>query len=91
MNFKNATDQLFSQVDHEELATRLKVSVASVRQARLKPEAQAHRAPPKNWEKAVLELAEQRATHYRRLAEKMRQETRSPARPRQLNGRPITD
>ena len=35
MNFREATDGLFSRVSHEDLARALGVSVASIRQARL--------------------------------------------------------
>ena len=45
MNFKNATDRLFSRIDHRDLAKALGVSVASIRQARLRPDALAHRSP----------------------------------------------
>lgn len=43
MDFQAATDGLFSRVDHEDLAKALGVSVASIRQARLKPDASARR------------------------------------------------
>jgi len=72
MNFKEATDGLFDRVDHAELAKRLGVSVALVRQARLRPGAGAHRAPPKNWRHAAIRLAEERVAHYRKLIEQIR-------------------
>lgn len=72
MNFKEATDRLFARVDHEELAKRLGVSVASIRQARLRPDALAHRAPPGEWPEAVIQLAESRIGHYRKLIEGVR-------------------
>lgn len=72
MNFKKATDRLFSRVDHEDLAKALKVSVASIRQARLRPDALAHRSPPPDWENAVLQLAEERVLHFRKLIEEIR-------------------
>jgi hypothetical protein len=72
MNFKEATDGLFSRVDHEELASLLGISVASVRQARLAETAKAHRNPPDKWEDAVIRLAEQRVFHYRQLIEQIR-------------------
>jgi DNA-binding GntR family transcriptional regulator len=71
MNFKKATDRLFSRVDHEDLAKALKVSVASVRQARLSPDALAHRSPPRGWENAVLRLAEERVRHFQKLIEEI--------------------
>lgn len=71
MNFKEATDGLFDRISHEKLADALGVSVASVRQARLPPTANAYREPPKNWEIAVIRLAEKRERHYRRLVENL--------------------
>jgi hypothetical protein len=71
MNFKEATDDLLDRVDHAELAMELGVSVASIRQARLNPQAKAYREPPKNWEQAVIGLAEKQVRHYRKLIEKM--------------------
>ena len=72
MNFKQATDRLFSRIDHEDLAKALGVSVASIRQARLRPDALAHRAPPPDWENALLRLAEERVGHFRKLVEEIR-------------------
>jgi hypothetical protein len=72
MTFKKATDRLFSRVDHEDLAKALKVSVASIRQARLSPDALAHRSPPSDWETAVLRLAEERVSYFRKLVEEIR-------------------
>ncbi len=73
MDFRKATDGLFSKVDHSELADALGVSVASIRQARLKSEASAHRPPPADWQNAVIRLAEQRVWHFRRLIEEVRE------------------
>jgi hypothetical protein len=67
MNFKEATDGLFRRVSHEDLAEQLGVSVAAIRQARLDPAANAYRAPPKGWERAIVELAENRIRHYHQL------------------------
>lgn len=72
MNFKEATDGLFDRIDHAELAEALGVSVASIRQARLDPKANAHREPPPNWQKAVIRLAEQQIQHFQRLATTIR-------------------
>jgi len=69
MNFKEATDILFSGAKHDELAAALGVSVASIRQARLSPSANAHREPPADWEKAVMRLAEARVAEYLSLIE----------------------
>jgi hypothetical protein len=72
MNFKMATDALLGRVTHGDLAKALGVSVASIRQARLRPSAAAHRGPPEGWEKAVAHLAEDRAKRYRDLAKTLR-------------------
>jgi hypothetical protein len=71
MDFKEATDNLFDRVDHETLANRLSVSIATIRQARLKPEAEAHRSPPGGWRSAVTRIAEERIGHYRKLIERL--------------------
>lgn len=75
MNFKDATDELFDRIDHADLARALGVSVASIRQARLAGSAKAHREPPKDWREAIVQLAEERATRYKSLAEKVRRVT----------------
>jgi hypothetical protein len=75
MNFKKATDELFSAVSHAELAEVLGVSVASIRQARLSPQAKAFREPPKDWCEAVIKLAEKRASQYRKLIERLHKST----------------
>jgi len=72
MDFREATDDLFDRIAHEDLAKALGVSVATIRQARLKPDAEAHRNPPSEWRKAVIRLAEQRAARYRKLVEQLR-------------------
>lgn len=61
MDFKQATDLIFRCVSHAELAERIGCSVAAIRQARLRPDAAGYRSPPAGWEKAVSELAEERA------------------------------
>ena len=77
MNFRDATDRLFSYIRHEDLAKALGVSVASIRQARLDSKANAHRTPPPEWERAVIRLAEQRVWTFRKLIEEIRNSTRS--------------
>jgi hypothetical protein len=67
MDFRKATDDLFERIGHEDLAQALGVSVASIRQARLRQDAGAHRAPPQNWEIAVVRLAKRRMALYRDL------------------------
>ena len=77
MNFKQATDRLFSRIDHPDLARALGVSVASIRQARLKPNAKAHRSPPPDWENGLLRLAEERVRHFRELIDEIRSTSRA--------------
>ncbi|HUB45891.1 MAG TPA: hypothetical protein VMB73_12965 [Acetobacteraceae bacterium] len=74
MDFKEATDSLFAGVDHQELAERLGVSVASIRQARLRPDAKAHRSPPPHWPEAVIRMSEAQIMRYRGLIEAVREE-----------------
>lgn len=76
MDFKKATDGLFARVDHEALAKRLGVSIATIRQARLRAEASAHRAPPENWREAVIRIAESQIMHYRKLIERLQLDSR---------------
>ncbi len=71
MDFKEATDRLTDRVTHEELAGQLGVSVASIRQARLSEGAAARRAPPSDWQRAVLRLARERIRHFQRLVEEL--------------------
>lgn len=75
MDFKKATDALFARVDHEDLAKHLGVSVASIRQARLRPGAIAHRAAPEKWRDAVIRIAEAQIMRYRKLIEDVRHES----------------
>ena len=71
MNFKKATDELLAGISHQELANALGCSVPTIRQARLGEGARAHRSPPEGWEAVVRQLAEKKAQHFRRLAEKL--------------------
>jgi hypothetical protein len=72
MDFKKATDGLFDRIDHADLADALGISVASIRQARLNPDAKAYRQPPEHWRSAVMLLAEKRLAHYKRLIGELR-------------------
>ena len=74
MNFREATDDLCAKVDHHALADALGVSVQTVRQARLEGDHEGRRTPPREWEHAVIRLAEKRVWHYRKLIERLRQE-----------------
>jgi hypothetical protein len=75
MDFREATDALFRRVDQETLAEALGVSIASIRQARLRPEAAAHRSPPPNWKEAVIKLAEEQECLYKQLLDRLKTET----------------
>jgi transposase len=72
MDFREATEDLCNGVSHEELAKALGVSIATVRQARLRPGAKAHRSPPGHWKAAVIRLAEQQIMRHRQLIESVR-------------------
>ncbi len=72
MDFEDATTGLFRSLGHSALARTLGISVAAIRQARLSAGAQAYRAPPKNWRRGVLQLAEEQLAHYRDLVEALR-------------------
>ena len=73
MDFKTATDRLTDCVTHGELARETGVSLASIRQARLSPDAAANRAPPTNWREVVVRLARRRAQDLNRLADELEQ------------------
>lgn len=72
MNFLQTTDRLFAHLTHVDLAEALGVSVASIKQARVKPEASGYRSPPPGWEAAVLKLSEAQARHYQKLIADLR-------------------
>jgi hypothetical protein len=56
---------------HEDVAKALGVSVQTVRQARLREDSNAFRAPPKNWKKSIIQLANARLLHYRKLIDRL--------------------
>jgi hypothetical protein len=72
MNFREAIDALCTYLNHQDVAKALGVSVQTVRQARLKEDSDGFRAAPKNWERAVIRLAEARLSHYHKLIEKLK-------------------
>jgi hypothetical protein len=81
MDFREATENLCAGLSHEDLAKALGVSIATVRQARLRPAAKAHRSPPDDWQSAVIRLAEERLFRYRELIERLKAE-RVSSKPR---------
>jgi hypothetical protein len=72
MTFRKATDDLFVAVSHDELAEKIGCSVPSIRQARRDEDSASYRTPPKEWEMAVLDLAEKQIAHFTRLASRLR-------------------
>jgi hypothetical protein len=71
MDFKKATDELMAGMSRAEIADVLNCSEATVRQARLDKDANAHRNPPPGWEAALARLARKRAELLQRLADKL--------------------
>jgi hypothetical protein len=72
MTFREATDALCTCLNHEDVAKALGVSLQTVRQARLREGSDGYRAPPRDWKSALIRLAEARASHYRKLAGKLK-------------------
>jgi hypothetical protein len=70
-DFRKATDGLLAGISHAELAAALKVSVPTVRQARLDESAKAHRNAPEGWKSVVANLAEREANRLQRLAKSL--------------------
>jgi hypothetical protein len=75
MNFKKASDSLFDRISHAELADTMNVSVAAIRQARLRRAAKAHREPPKDWRNAIIRLAQERIALLRKLIRRLKRGT----------------
>lgn len=71
MDFRSAIDKLGERVTHEQVASALGVSVASVRQYRLSPDAKAHRTPPLGWQKVLAQLARERGREFNALADEL--------------------
>jgi len=71
MTFQDAIDRLGERVTHEEVAAALGVSVASVRQYRLRARARARRIPPAGWQRALAKLARQRGRDLQALADEL--------------------
>lgn len=71
MDFREAIDRLGERITHEQAARALGVSVASVRQYRLAPEANAHRTAPTGWAKALARLARSRIGELADLADEL--------------------
>lgn len=79
IKFKQATDLLFTQVSHKELADYLNISVWSIRQARLEPHIKSYRQPPKNWRNAILNLAKIQLNNYQKLIDLLEDQSDEPS------------
>ena len=71
MDFKSATDALFTNVTADDLASCMGMSIQSVRQARSDEKSTGFRHPPGGWENAVRKVAEKQIRHYERLLAKL--------------------
>jgi hypothetical protein len=71
MDFREAIDRLGERVTHDQVARALGVSVASVRQYRLPPTANAHRSAPGDWAKVLAHLARTRIRELSELADEL--------------------
>jgi hypothetical protein len=71
MEFRDAIDRLGERITHEQAARALGVSVASVRQYRLSPEANAHRSAPDGWARVLARLAKNRIRELTELANEL--------------------
>jgi hypothetical protein len=71
MDFREALDALCERIDHDDVAKALGVSIQTIRQARMKSGAIAHRSPPEDWKRAVIRLAKRRASQIQRLIERL--------------------
>jgi hypothetical protein len=71
MDFREAIDRLGERVTHDQVARALGVSVASVRQYRLPPAANAHRSAPGDWAKVLAHLARTRIRELSELADEL--------------------
>lgn len=73
MEFTEATDRLTACPTHQDIAEAAGwTSVQTVRQARLDPSSSSYRRPPEGWQRAVADLAEQRARELVDLAAELR-------------------
>ena len=75
-DFRKATDALLAGISHAELAKALKVSVPTVRQARLDKSAKAHRSAPEAWETTVAKIAKSEARRLLRLSQSLKGKVR---------------
>ena len=71
MDFRTATDALFSKTGAEDLAHELGCSPQSIKQARMAEDAGGRRSPPPGWEAAAARLAKRKAEQFRKLADKL--------------------
>lgn len=72
MDFVKATDALFTQLTAADLADEMGLAHQTIRKARVAKDSIAARTPPPGWEKAARKLAEAQATHFIKLAARLR-------------------
>ena len=70
-NFRDVTDDLFSKVGAEDMATEMGCSVGAVKQARLDPSSPSYRSPPPGWETSALKMAKDRIAFFTALAKRL--------------------
>jgi hypothetical protein len=71
MDFRGAVERLSARITTEEIAASLGASTYSVKQARLHAGSSASRSPPSGWERALADLARERAGDLLALAEEL--------------------
>ena len=71
MDFKAATNKLSKHVGLRELAEELGVSANLLFRARMKPNGDSYRSPPRGWEQAASKLARRRAKELEQLAKQL--------------------
>lgn len=67
MDYKEATDLLFTRITAADLADELGVSQNAVARARLNPDTRDYRPPPTNWESGAVKLVDRRIAELMRL------------------------
>jgi hypothetical protein len=72
MDFRTAVGILGRQITTAEIAEATGMSAYSIRQARLQEGAAGYRTPPKGWQNAVAQLAEQRLDELQALIDELR-------------------
>ena len=71
MRYNKALKALTTRISPRDFASELKVSVSAVRQAALPGTAPSARPAPDGWRDVAAKLAQEKAEHFQRLAEKL--------------------